>query len=103
MNKQYQVTLISEGNKYRPVSTIVVCGEVDLTNRDEKKALIKRGTERICIKRYWGSRELKLYGYTKARVREYDKEKIEQENKERYERIKEQHYQDGTWKRTKNK
>jgi hypothetical protein len=103
MNKQYQITLMSESDKYRPVSTIVTCEEVDLTNREAKKNLIIEGTKKICIKRYWGKRELKLYGYTKAKVREYDKEKIEQENKERYEKIKEQHYQDGSWKRPKNK
>jgi hypothetical protein len=103
MNKQYQVTLLSEGNKYRPVSTIVTCEEVDLADKDAKRAVIRKGTQKICGQRYWGRRELQLYGYLKAKIREYDKEKIEQENKERYERIKEQHYQDGTWKRPKNK
>lgn len=103
---EYQVTLICASNKYRPVSAIVKASDkesFDLNNREDKKEIIKRGIQKICIARSWGSRELKLYEYTKSKVRVYDKVKIEQENKERYERIKEQHYQDGTWKRPNKK
>ena len=68
---------------------------------DDKKTIINKGVNKICQKRYWTQRDLKNYGYLKAKVREYDKAKIEQENKERYERIKEEKYASGEWVRPK--
>jgi hypothetical protein len=103
MIKEYQVTLTCESGKYRPVSTIVKNEEVCLLDKVAKKTIINKGIQKICIQHYWGSRDLKAYGYTKARVREYDKEKIEKENKERYEKIKEENYAKGIWKRPKEK
>lgn len=103
MIKQYQVTLMSNGNKYRPVSAIVSVEAIDLADKAQRQTIVKRGTEKICAQRYWGKTDLLRYGYLKAKVREYDKEKIEQENKERYERIKEEKYSTGEWKRPKNK
>lgn len=100
----YQVTLLCASGKYRPVSAIVKVKEnekFDLTNKTDKKTIIQRGIEKICITRYWSGRDLKAYEYTKIKVREYDKEKIEKENKERYEKIKEEKYATGEWKRPK--
>ena len=98
MSKQYQVTLTSISGKYKPVSCIIT---TDLTIEDNKKIIINKGVTKICQKRYWTQRDLKNYGYLKAKVREYDKTKIEQENKERYERIKEEKYASGEWVRPK--
>lgn len=103
MNKQYQVTLMCNNGKYRPVSCIITCEELDLSNKEEKKGLVQKGVQKICVKRYWSNADLKKYGYTGAKVREYDRVKIEAEVKARYEAIKEAHYQDGSWKRPKTK
>lgn len=93
---QYQVTLSSTTGKYKPVSCIIT---TDLTMEEYKKEIINKGVVKICQKRYWTQRDLKKYGYLKAKVRVYDKEKIEQENKERYEQLKEQKYASGEWQR----
>lgn len=98
MKKQYQVTLICESGKYKPVSTIVTMGETT-----DKKAIMREGQRKIMIKRYWSMADLTKYGYTKGKIREYDKEKIEQENIARYEALKEQKYASGEWKRPKSK
>lgn len=96
--KQYQVTLSTINGKYKPVSCIIT---TDLSLETNKKDIINKGVIKICQKRYWTQRDLKTFGYLKAKVREYDKVKIEQENKERYEQIKEQKYASGEWKRPK--
>lgn len=98
MKKQYQVTLICESGKYKPVSTIVTMEETT-----DKKAIMREGQRKIMIKRYWSMADLTKYGYTKGKIREYDKEKIEQENIARYEALKEQKYASGEWKRPKSK
>lgn len=103
MKKQYQVTLICESGKYRPVSCLIQRETADLNNRAEKVALVQKGMEKICAKRYWRSADLKKYGYTRAKVREYDKDLIEKENRAKYEAIKEAHYAEGSWKRPKEK
>ncbi len=93
---QYQVTLTDMLGKYKPVSCIIT---TELTLTENKKEIINKGIVKICQKRYWTQRDLKRYGYLKAKVRVYDKEKIEQENKERYEQLKEQKYASGEWQR----
>lgn len=93
---QYQVTLTDMLGKYKPVSCIIT---TELTLAENKKEIINKGIVKICQKRYWTQRDLKRYGYLKAKVRVYDKEKIEQENKERYEQLKEQKYASGEWQR----
>lgn len=98
MKKQYQITLNSTTGKYKPVSCIIT---TELTLEDNKKEIINLGVKKICEKRYWTQRDLKTYGYLKAKAREYDKAKIEQENKERYEQLKEQKYASGEWQRPK--
>ena len=98
MKKQYQVTLICENGKYKPVSTIVTMEETT-----DKKAIMREGQKKIMIKRYWSMADLTRYGYTKGKIREYDKEKIEQENAARYEALKEEKYASGEWKRPKSK
>lgn len=98
MKKQYQVTLICESGKYKPVSTIVTMEETT-----DKKAIMREGQRKIMVKRYWSMADLTKYGYTKGKIREYDKEKIEQENAARYEALKEQKYASGEWKRPKSK
>lgn len=66
MIKDYQVTLYCNNGKYRPVSCIIKCEE-----SAPKMEKIKKGMEKICIKRYWnGSKDLNKYGYTKAKIRE---------------------------------
>ena len=97
---QYQVTLNTITGKYKPVSCIVT---TNLTLEDNKKEIINLGVVKICQKRYWTNRDLKTYGYTKAKVRLYDKEQIEKENKERYEKLKEEKYACGEWKAPRKK
>lgn len=98
MKKQYQVTLICESGKYKPVSTIVTMEETT-----DRRAIMREGQKKIMIKRYWSMADLTRYGYTKGKIREYDKEKIERENAARYEALKEEKYASGEWKRPKSK
>ena len=98
MKKQYEVTLICENGKYKPVSTIVTMEETT-----DRKAIMREGQKKIMIKRYWSMADLTRYGYTKGKIREYDKEKIERENAARYEALKEEKYASGEWKRPKSK
>lgn len=98
MKKQYQVTLICENGKYKPVSTIVTMEETT-----DRRAIMREGQKKIMIKRYWSMADLTRYGYTKGKIREYDKEKIERENAARYEALKEEKYASGEWKRPKSK
>lgn len=103
MMKEYQVTLMCTSGKYKPVSCIIKSEEVDITDKGARTELIKQGTQKICAKRYWSSKDLKKYDYTKAKVREYDKQKIAEESAARYEAIKEAKYASGEWKRPKGK
>ena len=98
MKKQYQVTLICENGKYKPVSTIVTMEETT-----DRRAIMREGQKKIMVKRYWSMADLTKYGYTKGKIREYDKEKIERENAARYEALKEEKYASGEWKRPKSK
>ena len=98
MKKQYQVTLICENGKYKPVSTIVTMEETT-----DRKAIMREGQKKIMIKRYWSMADLTRYGYTKGKIREYDNEKIERENAARYAALKEEKYASGEWKRPKSK
>jgi hypothetical protein len=92
---KYQVTLMCDNGKYKPVSTIVEMDTQDVP------AIKTRGIQRICAQRYWTKLDLKNYGYTQVKIRIYDKEKIDKENEERYNRIKEEKYASGEWKRPK--
>jgi len=94
--KKYQVTILCETGKYRPVSAIVTAADTD-----SRIAIQKKGIQKICLTRRWDGKDLIAYGYTKVKMREYDKEKIEAENKARYEAIKEAKYASGEWKRPK--
>ena len=105
MMKEYQVTLTCTTGQYKPVSCIIKKDDKELATKGKTTFLAelkKQGIQKICSKRYWGTRELKQYGYTCVKIREYDKERIAKENKERYERIKEEKYQSGEWQRPKN-
>ena len=78
MQKQYQVTMVCATGQYRPVSTIVTIEQSNddnlLLNPKKKKEIIDKGIVRICQKRYWTSREVIQYGYTKVKAREYEKQ-----------------------------
>jgi hypothetical protein len=65
---KYQVTLFCNNGKYKPVASIVDVAKI--TTKEQKLAAIRKGTEKICIKRLWTSAELKKYGYTKAKIRQ---------------------------------
>lgn len=107
MKKKYQVTIYCENGAYKPISTIVEIEQeedIDLTkDKAQKKAIIQRGVNRICVTRYWTSKDLSKYGYLKAKARVYDKLAILQQKKENYEKLKEEKYASGEWKRPKNK
>lgn len=101
---KYQITIICTSGKYKPCSTLIESGQINLlTDKAKKKALITRGVQKICAQHYWGKSDLKKYDYNKVKIREYDIAKIKKENKERYERIKEEKYASGEWKRPENK
>ena len=94
--KEYQVTLMCNNGKYKPISTIIKVE--DTATADDIRT---KGIQSICFKKQWGKAELKSYGYTKVKARVYDKEKIARENAERYARLKEEKYASGEWKPSK--
>lgn len=94
---KYQVTLMCESGKYKPVSTIV-----EIEGATDKATIQKKGINKICIAKRWDGRDLKTYGYTKVKCRPYDPKKIAEENAKRYEALKEEKYASGEWKRPKN-
>ena len=107
MMQDYQVTLVDNKKKYRPISTIVKVEQadgIDLTlNAQKKKEIINKGIIKICQKRGWGKLELQVYNYLTALVRKYDGEETKALDKARYEKIKEEKYKTGEWKRPRKK
>lgn len=75
MKKQYQVTLKCATGQYRPVSTIVTIEQTHddnlLLDTNRKKEIVHKGIIKICQQRYWNSRDVKKWGYTKVIAREY--------------------------------
>ena len=81
----YQVTLMCDTCKYKPVSTIIEQNPaIYLANKAEKKNLITRGTQKICIKHSWRSADLKRLGYSKVKIREYNEAEIKAEKAENF-------------------
>jgi len=77
MTFDYQVTLYCKTRAYKPVSCIVhEKSELDLTDKETRKALIRKGTQKICNFRRWTARDLTEYQYLTAKVRKYDKENM---------------------------
>ncbi|MBQ8793102.1 MAG: hypothetical protein IJZ62_05990 [Clostridia bacterium] len=80
MKKKYQVTMYCATGQYKPISTIVTMEQVHddnlLENPQKKTEIIHKGIIAICHKKYWSSRDVKKYGYTKVRAREYKKEQV---------------------------
>lgn len=91
MVKEYQVTLFCGNGKYKPVSAIVKKDTSLITNLG-REAFIKEiqldGIRKICMQRYWNTRDLRKYNYNQVKIREYDKSKIEYEKRERGSRAK---------------
>lgn len=74
MMNEYQVTLFAKNGKYRPVACIVRTPQpYDLTNKADRKALVQKGTQKICTFRRWTTRDLENYTYLVAKVRENKK------------------------------
>lgn len=67
MEKKYQVTLYDKEGRYKPVSTIVIFKE-----GMDRKAVIKKGTEQICIKRRWSKNDILRYGYLTVKIRKVE-------------------------------
>ena len=79
MTKDYQVTLFCTTGQYKPVSTIVKA-DTDNISKMGKNVYIKdiqlRGIQKICVQKYWSNRELKMYNYTRVKIREYHKTRL---------------------------
>lgn len=77
MKKKYQVTMYCATGQYKPISTIVTIEQQDdsnlLLDQEQKKNIINKGVVAICHKKYWTTRDVKKYSYTKVRAREYEK------------------------------
>ena len=105
MKKQYQVTLTCPDGRHKAVSTIINREQnIDislLTIKTEKAKILNEGLQKICARHLWKTRDLKVNGYTTAKIRLYDKEKIAEENEANYQLIKEAKYASGEWKRPK--
>lgn len=75
MKKRYQVTMYCTTGQYKPISTIVAIEQTDESNllldKDSKRDIINKGVIAICHKKYWSSKDMIKYNYTKVKVREY--------------------------------
>lgn len=73
--KLYQVTLFCTTGQYRPVSTIVryrqEANDNLLFDAQKRSEIITLGVQKLCLKHYWGKKDLIRYGYTHAKAREY--------------------------------
>lgn len=104
MIKEYQVTVMCENGKYKPVSCIIKREQDDVLTIGKEaftREVRKAGIIKICQKRGWTAADLKRFGYTRVLAREYDRERIAEANAARYEAIKEAHYASGEWQRPK--
>lgn len=76
MIKKYQVTLFCPSGEYKPVACIVnyeQAGALDLSHdKASRKELQKLGVVKICQKRYWTTKDLKKYNYTRYKIRAVD-------------------------------
>lgn len=73
---KYQVTLYCSTEQYRPISTIITMQQENeeenlLLNEKKKQEIITKGITKICQKKYWTTREMKQYHYTRVKVRQY--------------------------------
>ena len=110
---RYQVTLICESGKYKPVSTIV-----EIENPTDKATIQNKGITKICITKRWDKRDLKAYNNSLNEINNHLKKeqnlndeiaKNKNENNEIIEenaelgkenaQIKEEKYASGEWKR----
>ena len=80
MIKEYQVTMYCATGQYKPVSTIVKIEQAHddnlLLDANRKREIINKGVVKICQKKYWTSKDIKKYNYTKVKAREYKKEQV---------------------------
>lgn len=80
MIKEYQVTMYCATGQYKPVSTIVKIEQAHddnlLLDANRKREIIDKGVVKICQKKYWTSKDIKKYSYTKVKAREYKKEQV---------------------------
>lgn len=78
MIKQYQVTIFHKDNRYKPISTIVSKHQENnnnlLLNKAQRETIKIEGIKKICMKKCWGTSDLKAYEYTKVKLREYPQE-----------------------------
>lgn len=71
-----KVTVVSDKGR-RPVSTLITVNSIADWNA-HSKGYKQRALQNICAKKYWDSRDLKMYGYSKIKAEIY----TPQENKE---------------------
>lgn len=74
--KEYQVTLYCADGRYRPVSCLVPSEMIQEVKGDKAKliSVVKQeGIKKICQKRYWTTKDLKKYNYTKVKIRTVEK------------------------------
>lgn len=62
---KYQVTIFCSNGKYKPIGTIIETKE-----EMEKKVIVSKGLEKICIKKRWTNAERKKWGYDIAKIRD---------------------------------
>lgn len=71
-NITLQYTLFCTTGQYKPVSCLIEITDVKYFNEHQEE-FKKRAIEKICLKRYWNTADLKRYGYTKIKCRRYEK------------------------------
>lgn len=61
-----KVTIISDKGR-RPVSALVTVDSIEDWNA-HSKIYKQRALQNICARKYWDSRDLKMYGYSKIKA-----------------------------------
>lgn len=67
-----QYTLFCTTGQYKPVSCLIKVDDVAYFNIHQEEYK-KKAIEKICLKRYWTTKDLKKYGYTQIKCRRYEK------------------------------
>lgn len=71
-----KVTVISDKGR-RPVSTLITVKDINDWNA-HSKTYKQRALQNICAKKFWDSRDLRLYGYSKIKAEIYTPQEKEE-------------------------
>jgi putative lipoic acid-binding regulatory protein len=84
-----QFTLFCSTGQYKPVSTCIHVESLEDYEANHKEYK-ERAIKKIAMQRYWDSKDLKKYGYTKLKVRLYHKQDQLEQALNRYNKLRQE-------------